>query len=222
MKKIDIEAELEFSASVGSIPADFSDSGFNKYGVRENLNDEGELQSIDVIYRAMEPGVRKNIRITPEFLQKVTDNYSGPIPFQFDHSPSQRANVGTIQRAFSSDALYLIGNIPNTGSQIRSDTIADFRHDPPAITDGSVGFGRDYEVAYDDDADEYAFVDATLREFSLTPFPAGYDAGGLSPAFCEAAESAGVFTTVDDGDDSPEKVVGRSCAKFSHAKISEL
>jgi hypothetical protein len=29
------------------------------------------------------------------------------------------------------------------------------------------------------------FVDAKINEFSLTPFPAGYDNGGLTPAFNE-------------------------------------
>lgn len=220
MKKIDIEAELEFSASVGSVPTDFSETGFNKYGVRENVDEDGKLQSIDVLYRAMEPGLRKNIRISPEFLQTVVDKFGGPLPFQLDHSKSQLANVGTITRALFADALYLVGNIPNTGSQLRSDVISDFRHDPPAITDGSVGFGHDYEIEYNEDADEYEFVSAQLREFSLTPFPAGYDNGGLSAAFSDEFASV---TTVDDGDESPEKVgEGQSWARISHAKITEF
>ena len=217
-----IDADLEFSAATSApVDAEFSVDGFNEYGVRENRSDEGELESIDVVYRAMEPGLRKNIRVTPDFLRSVAANFSevAGAPTQYDHSKSQRANVGRISRAwFGSNALYLMNNIPNTGSSVRSDTISDFLHEPPAITDGSVGFGRDYEIAYNDETEEYEFVDATIREFSLTPFPAGYDTGGLSAAFSEA-----VSTLVDDSGNSEEKrAEARSHARVSHATIEDL
>jgi hypothetical protein len=218
---IEIDADLSFSASAsrpGEFFSDLQPDGFNEYGVRKNLNDDGDLLSIDVLYRAMEPGLRKNVRITSEFLGRVAGNFSRPIPFQFDHSNSQRANIGTIQRVWSNDALWLLGNIPNTGSSVRSDTIADFTYDPPAITDGSVGFGHDYDVEFNEDAEEYVFVNATLREFSATPFPAGYDNGGLSAAFCHAAREHGLF--VDEAKSSPAEA--GAGVRFSHALIRDF
>lgn len=206
---IQIDADLEFSASPATPPTEFSIegrdlSGFNQYGVRQNRDENGSLLSIDVVYRAMEPGVRKNVRVTPEFLGNVAANFTGPVPLQYDHSASQLVNVGQVLDVWSSqEALWLMGRIPNTGSQIRTDTIADFTYQPPAITDGSVGFGRDYEVTFNEDTEEYVFVNAALAEFSLTPFPAGYDTGGLSPAFCEAATAVGLF--VDDAPSGAEK-----------------
>jgi hypothetical protein len=220
MTEIQIDADLAFSASayrpVSGAP--FDTDGFNEYGVRVNEEEDGSVESVDVIFRAMEPGLRKEIRVTESFLRGVADDFSGSVPVQYDHDKSQRSNVGSVFAAWTSDALYLAGNIPNTGSTIRTDTIADFTHEPPAITDGSVGFGRDYEIDYNEAADEYQFVSATLNEFSLTPFPAGYDraTGGLSPAFCEAADLA-----FDDGALSPENKVGESHMRRSHAHIRE-
>ena len=165
--------------------------GFNEYGVREH-----EDGSIDVIFAAMEPGERKGIDVTPSFLRRVASHqYGGRLPLQFDHSHSQRANVGWIEPSkvkFSDGFLRVMAHIPNTGSQIRTDTIADFTHDPPAITDGSVGF--DYSsivIERPNDPDETpTFKDARLQEFSLTPFPAGYDEGGLTPAFSRVLDDA--------------------------------
>jgi hypothetical protein len=37
--------------------------------------------------------------------------------------------------------------------------------------------------------DPAEFTDAALKEFSLTPFPAGYEDGGLSPHFSEIGRS---------------------------------
>lgn len=167
--------------------------GFNEYGVRE-LEDG----SIDVIFAAMEPGLRHEgtpfeVEITPEFLQAVASKqYPDRIPLQFDHSQSQQANVGWVygQRVkFADGYLKVMAHVPATGSRIREDTIADFTHDPPAISDGSIGLDpRTVEVAGTSKRGEPAeFVDARLQEFSLTPFPAGYDDGGLSPQFAERA-----------------------------------
>ena len=177
-----------------SVPESVVDTlgdGFNKYGVREH--DDG---SIDVIFAAMEPGVRHNIEVTPSFLSNVArHDYGGRIPLQYDHSHSQRANVGWIEPGnikFSDGFLRVMAHIPNTGSQIRTDTINDFTHDPPAISDGSVGLDpRTIEVERPSERGEKpVFVDARLQEFSLTPFPAGYDSGGLTPAFSEVVDGA--------------------------------
>lgn len=184
---------IEFS--VPESVTDSLDEGFNRYGVREL--DDG---SIDVIFAAMEPGVRHEgtpfeVEITEQFLSRVASkNYPDRIPVQFDHSHSQRANVGWVygdQVKFSDGFLRVKAHIPATGSQIREDTISDFTHDPPAITDGSVGLDpRSIEVKDKPNKDDPAqFVDAVLQEFSLTPFPAGYDDGGLSPNFSEVNRS---------------------------------
>lgn len=165
--------------------------GFNEYGVREH--DDG---SIDVIFAAMEPGVRHEgtpmeVEITPKFLQTVASKrYPDRVPLQFDHSQSQQKNVGWVygdRVKFADGYLKVMAHVPATGSRIREDTIADFTHDPPAISDGSVGLDpRSLEVSGDSQRGEPAeFVDGRLQEFSLTPFPAGYDDGGLSPEFME-------------------------------------
>jgi len=175
--------------------ADSLGEGFNRYGVREH-----EDGSIDVIFAAMEPGVRRGIEVDEQFLSRVAShNYGSRLPLQYDHSHSQRANVGWIEPAnikFSDGFFRVMGHIPNTGSQIRTDTISDFTHDPPAITDGSVGFDpRTIKVERPSSKGEKPrFTDARLMEFSLTPFPAGYDNGGLSPQFSEVV--AGAMTPV--------------------------
>lgn len=173
-------------------PVSDSRDGFDQYGIRRNYEDDGEtLESIDVIYNAMEPGVRKGVEIAPEFLQSVADDASEGIPIQYDHSHSQRANVGylkDVKYSEQSEFLKTMFNIPNTGSQIRSDTIADFTHSTgPQIQDGSVGFNpRTLEFTQPEaDGADARFQSAELIEFSLTPFPAGYDNGGISPKFSE-------------------------------------
>lgn len=200
-----IDERVSFGVEFGSALAGTRPEGFNKYGVRKNWatgDDEEEdeyLESIDVIFKAMEPGVRKGFEVTPEFLRRVANNFSNPIPMQLDHEESMLSNVGTINDArFSNEFLTLMGNIPNTGNSVKSDIIADFTHDPPAINDGSVGFDSDITIQRNEDGDP-KFVDATLIEFSLTPFPAGYDErGGLSPQFKKAARDAGVFEPTNE------------------------
>lgn len=179
-----------------------SPKGFNEYGVRENHVDD-ELESIDVIYNAMEPGVRKNVEVTPEFLQRLADGASENIPVQYDHSHSQRANVGYLKEVKYSETdgfLKKMFNIPNTGSQIRSDTIADFTHSTgPQITDGSIGLdprSLEFEKPDSDEA-KAKFVDGELIEFSLTPFPGGYDNGGITDSFSKALEN---FASDQKGD----------------------
>lgn len=161
--------------------------GFNEYGVREN-----EDGSIDVIFRAMEPGVRKGFKVTEDFLRGVASKEYGRLPFQMDHSKAQRKNVGYVDGDnvwFRNGALGLVGHIPDTGNSVRSDVIADFTHEPPAIQNGSVSFDhRTVELDFPDDPeDPVELLDAELSEFSLTPFPGGYDrdSGGLSAAFSD-------------------------------------
>ncbi|WP_330630671.1 hypothetical protein [Halocatena halophila] len=165
------------------------DDGFNEYGVREL--DDG---SIDFTFAAMEPGIRHEgtpfeVEITEQFLRKVaTKDYTSRLPVQDGHEKNQRSNVGWLRSnrvKFSDGFLKLMGHIPNTGSQVRSDYISDFTHDPPAIQHGSVGFDpRSLKVETSQDKNEPAtFTDGRLHEFSLTPFPAGYDNGGLTAQF---------------------------------------
>lgn len=178
---------VEFSAP----PQEALAEGFNRFGVREN--DDG---SLDVRFDAMEPGERKGFQITPEFLRRVTGHEYDTIPLQLDHSKSQRANVGYIEPdgLRYDDTLRVQAHIPNTGSSFRDDIIADFTHEPPQITDISVSFDpRTVEVDPARGRDEAPeFVDARIREFSLTPFPSGYDNGGLTPEFSAAVEKAGL------------------------------
>lgn len=168
------------------LPSEALADGFNKYGVR--VNEDG---SVDVRFNVMEPGVRKGIEIEPEFLQTVAGYDYDRVPLQVDHSESQLANVGYVggdNIKFASDGvLRAQAHIPNTGSDVRDDVIADFTHDPPQITDISVGFNPDaMEVERPSSRDgNPRFVDGRIREFSLTPFPAGYDNGGLTPEFSE-------------------------------------
>lgn len=162
--------------------------GFNKYGVREN-----EDGSLDVRFNVMEPGTRRGYEITPEFLQKAASKEYDRIPVQLDHSDSQRANVGYIEPQnikFADGFARAQMHIPNTGSSVKEDVIADFTHEPPAINDASVSFDpKSIEVEPGDGPDDNPkFVDGRYREVSLTPFPAGYDNGGLTPAFSEAVE----------------------------------
>lgn len=174
--------------------------GFNKHGVREN--DDG---SVDVRFNAMEPGIRKGYEITSEFLRRTASKDYSRLPVQLDHSKSQRANVGYIDPQFVKFAggwLRLQLHVPNTGSSIRDDIIADFTHEPPAIEDISVSFDPStVEVEVAENSDEPRFVDGRLKEVSLTPFPAGYENGGLTPAFSEAIDEAIENVEFDDKDD---------------------
>lgn len=178
--EIGVGWNITFSLPDGVI--DSLGDGFNRHGVREH-----EDGSIDVIYAAMEPGVRRGVEVTDSFLETVANhNYGSRLPLQYDHSHSQRANVGWIDPQnikFSDGFLKVMAHIPNTGSQIRTDTINDFTHDPPAITNGSVGFDPTTIEVEAERGSDPTFVNAKLQEFSLTPFPAGYDNGGLSPVF---------------------------------------
>lgn len=191
----DFGVNIEFSRPREAILSD----GFNEHGVR--VNDDG---SVDVRFEAMEPGKWKGAKITPEFLENVTSHDYDRIPVQLDHSQSQRANVGYLSQENLSfnDKLLMQIHVPNTGSSVRDDVIADFSHDPPQIKDISASFDpKTLEVERPAKrGDPVEFVDGRLREVSLTPFPAGYENGGLTPAFSSAVEKA----KLDYSDDEPE------------------
>lgn len=176
---------VEFSSPAQSALGD----GFNEYGVREN-----EDGSIDVRFNAMEPGTRKGYEITPEFLRRMTSKDYSRLPAQLDHSESQRANVGFVTGdnvKFADGFARLQVHIPNTGSTIRDDIIADFTHEPPAIGDVSIGLEPDsVEVKAPSGEGNPEFIDGRMKEVSFTPFPAGYENGGLTPAFSEALEAS--------------------------------
>lgn len=190
---------VEFSRPAQSILGD----GFNEWGVREN-----EDGSVDVRFEAMEPGERRGAMVTPEFLQNVTQHDYDRIPVQLDHSDSQRANVGYIDpsKLQFSEKLALQAHFPNTGSSVRDDIIADFTHEPPQIQDLSVSFDPStVEVEPPSErGDAPEFVDARLREVSLTPFPAGYDNGGITPEFSSAVDKAMLDYSEDDEPTSTE------------------
>lgn len=181
----DMDKPFGFNVKMGRPNDVLLNEGFNEFGVRENY-DGDELESIDVIFDAMEPGVRKQVEITPEFLESIASKADEGLPVQYDHSRSQRDNVGSITHTKFEEKLKLMINIPNTGSSIRSDTISDFTHSTgPQITDGSIGLDPKSLEFDESDKDEalVKFVDGDLVEFSLTPFPGGYDDGGIVSRF---------------------------------------
>jgi hypothetical protein len=206
---LNINEELAFSASFGNPePAALAD-GFNQYGVRENYDEDENLRSIDVNYEAMEPGEpesRNGVRITTDFLRKVgSKEYSGDEPALMDHKRETLSKIGSIRDVWFSDEagkLMVQARIPNTGARTHDEIIKRFTYDPPTVTNGSVGFGDSYTAIRNDDG-EPELVDATLQEFSTTPFPGGYDEGGLRAAFAEAALDAN-SNFAEYGDVDPE------------------
>jgi len=201
--KLDIEEKLAFSAStLEGEEIDFSHSefesrvgtGFNEHGVRENYEND-ELQSVDVIFEAMEPGPpnrRNGVRITDTFLENVASkDYNSP-PHLKDHDDSDTfAKIGSVRETWFSDRLgklMLMTRTPNIeGSSNHQEAIARYTHSPPSISDGSLGFGRNYEAVRNDDG-EPEMQDGKFREFSTTNFPGGYDEGGVNAAFSQAID----------------------------------
>lgn len=203
---VDVDADDTYAFSVSlQSPVDPAD-GFNEHGVR--VNDDG---SVDVRFDAMEPGVRRGVDVTNEFLDHVASKTGNEIPLQLDHSASQRANVGRIDPGniqFNGERLQVQAHIPNTGSTVRDDVIADFTHDPPQIQDISIAFDpQSVEMERPPKRGEPPkFTDADIREFSLTPFPAGYERGGLTAAFSEAVgKLTNMVGRPKEQDDSPEE-----------------
>jgi hypothetical protein len=185
----DVDGDFGMNLEFTRLPEEALADGFNRHGVREN-----EDGSLDVRFAAMEPGERKGFDVTDDFLRRVTSHDYSRIPLQLDHSKNQRANVGYIEpdNINFDDIMKTQVHIPNTGSSIRDDVIADFTHDPPQIQDISVSFDpRTVELEPPKSRDDNPeFVDARIREFSLTPFPGGYDNGGITPEFSSAIEQA--------------------------------
>jgi hypothetical protein len=88
---------------------------------------------------------------------------------------------------FSDGALRLRGYVPKTGADTHQEFIQRFTFNPPQVQNGSVGFGMQYELSEDDDGNP-VLVDGKMQEFSLLPFPGGYDesTGGLKAQFEQA------------------------------------
>lgn len=204
--ELNITEKLAFSASTADEGINFDHSefeervgtGFNEYGVRKNFNDEGDLESVDVIYQAMEPGPpeeRNGVRITDSFLDKVGGkDYSNRPPHLKDHNDKDTfARIGDVRNAWFSDRLdklMLMTRTPNIeGSQNHQEAVARYTHEPPAIRDGSLGFGNNYTAVRNEDG-EPEMKDGKFREFSTVNFPGGYDEGGVNAAFAEAIEDA--------------------------------
>lgn len=202
--ELSVDIDLKFtSASTSSdrIPTEFREVGgedFNEHGVRKNIDEDGNLNSVDVVYKAMEAGPpeeRNGVRITNDLLRYVASaDYSNEPPFIKDHNRTDTfAKIGNVKSVAFKDGLWLMNRVPNVeGSQNHQEAISRFTHDPPQITDGSVGFGKDYKAVRNDEG-EPELKEATLQEFSTTNFPGGYDDGGLQTAFQEAAEEASII-----------------------------
>lgn len=201
---LNIEEHLTFAASTPDGEIDFTHSeftervgaGFNEHGVRENTDDSGSIESVDVIFEAMEPGPperRNGVRITEDFLENVAGkDYSPNPPHLKDHDDKDTfARIGEVRDAWFSDRLgklMLMTRTPNIeGSQNHSEAIARYTHNPPAIRDGSLGFGNNYEAVMNDSG-EPEMRDGKFREFSTVNFPGGYDEGGVNTAFAEAID----------------------------------
>jgi hypothetical protein len=199
-----LEQEVRFSSDFGTPDRKALAEGFNEYGVRENYTEDGErLESVDVVFRAMEPGPpekRNGFRITESFLDKVAQKeYNGP-PFKVSHNRNALEQLGRVEKVFrKGDGLYVQTNIPNTGSSAKDDAIADFTHEPPALQDGSLGFGHSFEVEMNGNGEPKP-VDGKIEEFSVVSVPGGYDDGGVeaASAFKKALGDPGDF---DDGSD---------------------
>lgn len=221
-KNLNIDEHLTFAASTPDGEIDFTHSeftervgdGFSEHGVRENTDDDGSVESVDVIFEAMEPGPperRNGVRITEEFLEKVADkDYNPNPPHLKDHDDKDTfARIGEVRDAWFSDQLeklLLMTRTPNIeGSSNHQEAVARYTHEPPAIRDGSLGFGNDYEAVMNDN-DEPEMRDGKFREFSTTNFPGGYDEGGVNTAFAEAIDDAETkFDDSAEGEDKPDE-----------------
>jgi len=175
--------QIGFSAS--PVKDSFID-GFNEFGVRRNFSDDGEtITSVDAIYEAMAPGAPENrngFRITEEFLRTLANkDYSNNPPYMMDHSEDTLSQIGFVKDVWFDETkgkLMLLARAYNTGSTIHNEIVNRLTHEPPATPDGSVGLNESYKAIRNDD-DEVEIVDARIEEFSTTPFPGGYDEGGL-------------------------------------------
>ena len=95
---LNLDADLEFAASTpdDSQSLDFDSeefrqyagTGFNEHGVRTNTDEDGNIESVDVVYEAMEPGPperRNGVRVTENFLRNLSDkDYTQKPPHLLD------------------------------------------------------------------------------------------------------------------------------------------
>lgn len=217
VQTVEMDAGLSFTASRTSEDTPDLD-GFNDYGVREVRNDEtGDLQAVDVLYEAMQPGPpeeRNGVRITEQFLQNVASkDYDESEPYMLGHSDKPLDEIGKVQSVWFSESakkLMVMNRVFNTGAQTHDEVINRLTHKPPTMTDGSVGLGNNYEAAVNA-AGEPELIDGRIREFSSVPFPGGYEEGGVglpSTAFAEQVLDK-VEGDFDDGDvsETPENSV---------------
>jgi len=239
MDKLNLDPELSFAASAADATDDLdfdseefqrhAGTGFNKYGVRENFDESGDIDSVDVVFEAMEPGPpdrRNGVRITESFLKNVgKKNYGNQPPHLLDHKAQESfANIGHVREVWFSEQagkLALMVRVPNTGAPTHDEAIARYSNEPPALRNGSVGFGNNYEAVRNDDG-EPELVDGTMREFSTVNFPGGYDEGGVAAAFAEAATDAVLEfdedpqgETSDQGGDGSENSAASDNKTFS-------
>jgi hypothetical protein len=211
-KNLNVTERLEFRAGFG-FPTEVDLDGFNEYGVRKNFTDDDDLESVDVVYEAMEPGPpedRNGVRITREFLETVANrDYGDSTPYMLGHSEQPLDEIGKVQKVWfdqSVEKLMVMNRVFNTGAATHDEVVNRLTFTPPTMTDGSVGFGNQYVAEMNEDG-EPELIEGAIREFSTTPFPGGYDDGGLgvpSAAFSEAVEEAAAeFDEGGDGNVSP-------------------
>lgn len=159
--------------------------GFNEFGVRENYGDDGELLSVDAVYEAMEPGPpedRNGFRVTANFLRTIANkSYERDPPFMMDHSENTLSQIGFMKDVWfdeQKEKLMVLTRTYNTGGDIHDEIINRLTHEPPATPGGSVGLNQSYS-AIENERGELELIDGRIEEFSTTPFPGGYDEGGL-------------------------------------------
>jgi hypothetical protein len=192
--------------SVGNVDINFSASAvppkrheivseFNEFGIRKNRDSDGELVSVDAVYEAMTPGPpkdRNGVRITSEFLESIASkDYSNDPPYMMDHSQNTLSQIGFVKDVWfnsSTDTLMVMTRAYNTGSQTHDEIIKRLTFEPPTIDDGSLGLADDYDYEQNEDG-EIVLADGRIKEFSTTPFPGGYDEGGLKTSYDESESS---------------------------------
>jgi hypothetical protein len=218
-----LEQKVRFSSDFGVPDPKALADGFNEYGVRENYSEDGEvLESVDVVFRAMEPGPpedRNGFRITEDFLDNVAvKEYSAP-PFKVSHQSDALKQLGRVENVFRKrDGLYVQTKVPNTGASAKTDAIADFTHNPPALRDGSLGFGRTFKVEMNEDGEPMP-VDGKISEFSVVSEPGGYDDGGVEAA---SAFKEALTDNTEDFDDGPNDGVSGSEESTVSVKTIEI
>lgn len=191
--------DLNFSIDLSAPDPQALREGFNQYGVKETDD------RVEFIFEAMQTGMRNGVSITEEFLEQVASNFENEAPLQLDHDRSMEANVGRVTEMWFSDgALRLRGYVPKTGADTHQEFIQRFTFNPPQVQNGSVGFGMQYELSEDDDGNPM-LVDGTMQEFSLLPFPGGYDesTGGLKAQFEQAYQQYKQEEVDEPDDDTP-------------------